>query len=104
MQRSTYIAGNLALVRDRLAAIPQVDLIEPQGTFLVWLDFRKLGLAPDDLTGFLRRQARWAITRGIAFGPQGAGFGRLNIACPRARLARALGTLTAAVAAHQTKD
>ena len=91
-----YLHGNVALVRDRLAGIPSVDLIAPEGTFLVWLDFRKLGLAPDDLTAFLRRQAHWAITRGIAFGPQGAGFGRLNIACPRARLSAALDDLHAA--------
>lgn len=98
-----YISGNLALLRARLALIPEVGLIEPEGTFLVWLDFRKLGLAPDDLTAFLREQAGWAITRGIAFGPEGAGFGRLNIACPRARLDRALDTLTAAVAAATQK-
>ena len=85
-----YLQGNLALVRDRLATIPAVDLIEPEGTFLVWLDFRRLGLAPDDLTAFLRQKAHWAITRGISFGSQGAGFGRLNIACPRARLRSAL--------------
>ena len=95
-----YIAGNLALLRDRLAALPQVDLIEPEGTFLVWLDFRKLGLAPDDLTRFLRGQAGWAITRGIAFGPEGAGFGRLNIACPRPRLESALAALATAVAGY----
>ena len=86
-------------MRARLAAINTVDLIEPEGTFLLWLDFRKLGLAPDDLTAFLRGRARWAITRGIAFGAQGAGFARLNIACPRARLARALDDLETATAA-----
>ncbi|NNE52066.1 MAG: putative C-S lyase [Sulfitobacter sp.] len=92
-----YIGGNLDLVRDRLAEIEGVDLIEPDGTFLIWLDFRDLGLAPDDLTTFLRQRAGWSITRGIAFGPQGAGFGRLNIACPRARLAAALDRLQIAV-------
>ncbi|MDJ0822983.1 MAG: PatB family C-S lyase [Paracoccaceae bacterium] len=94
-----YIAGNLALVRQRLAEIPQVHLIAPEGTFLLWLDFRKLGLAPDDLTAFLRQKAGWAITRGIAFGPAGAGFGRLNIACPRRRLDAALDSLAQAVKA-----
>ncbi len=95
-----YIEGNLDLVRARLDAIDAVDLIEPEGTFLLWLDFRKLGLAPDNLTSFLRARARWAITRGIAFGTEGAGFGRLNIACPRAQLARALDDLEAALATN----
>ena len=35
-----YIAGNLDLVRTRLAELPEIDLIEPDGTFLIWLDFR----------------------------------------------------------------
>jgi cystathionine beta-lyase len=88
-----YIEGNVSLVRARLSDIPEVSLIEPEGTFLLWLDFRNLGLQPDELTQFLRREAGWAITRGIAFGSSGAGFGRLNIACPRARLEKALDRL-----------
>ncbi len=92
-----YLRENLDLVRSRLADVPQVTLIEPEGTFLLWLDFRGLGVPPEDLTAFLRHKAGWAITRGIAFGPQGAGFGRLNIACPRARLSAALDGLITAV-------
>lgn len=95
-----YIQGNLDLIRAVLDEIPNAELIEPEGTFLLWLDFRRLGLAPDDLTAFLRQKAGWAITRGVAFGPQGAGFGRLNIACPRARLATALERLMAAAKAR----
>ena len=93
----SYIEGNLALVQARLNDIPEVTLITPEGTFLLWLDFRALGLAQDDLTRFLRKEAGWAITRGIAFGEAGKGFGRLNIACPRARLDQALDGLDAAI-------
>jgi cysteine-S-conjugate beta-lyase len=91
-----YLHGNLELVRKRLADIPEICLIEPEGTFLLWIDFRGLGFAPDDLTAFLRQKAGWAITRGLAFGQQGAGFGRLNIACPRPRLEKALDQLLTA--------
>jgi len=91
-----YLQGNLDLVRHRLAGIPGINLIEPDGTFLLWIDFRGLGFEPEDLTTFLRHKAGWAITRGIAFGQQGAGFGRLNIACPRIRLRNALDQLRAA--------
>lgn len=94
-----YIQGNLNLTRERVRDIPGVELIEPEGTFLLWLDFRGLGLVPDDLTRFLRENAGWAITRGIAFGPTGARFGRLNIACPRAQLDVALERLMRAVVA-----
>jgi cysteine-S-conjugate beta-lyase len=91
-----YLHGNLELVRKRLADTPEICLIEPEGTFLLWIDFRGLGFAPDDLTAFLRQKAGWAITRGLAFGQQGAGFGRLNIACPRPRLEQALDQLLTA--------
>lgn len=96
-----YLEGNLDVIRARLSPIPEVSFIEPEGTFLLWMDFRGLGLAPDDLTRFLRREAGWAITRGIAFGPQGAGFGRLNIACPRSRLSAALDALSRAIEARR---
>lgn len=92
-----YIAGNLALVRDRLAALAGVTLIEPEGTFLLWLDFRGLALVPDELTAFLRQQAGWAVTRGPAFGEEGIGFARLNIGCTRARLVAALDRLETAL-------
>ncbi len=94
----TYIGGNLARVRARLAGLPGVALIEPEGTFLAWLDFRALGLSDDELTGFLRHGAKWAVTRGPAFGAGGAGFARLNIACTRARLDMALDQLEKALA------
>ena len=93
----SYIEANLALVHARLNDIPEVTLITPEGTFLLWLDFRAMGLTQDDLTRFLRTEAGWAITRGIAFGEAGKGFGRLNIACPRARLDQALDGLDAAI-------
>jgi cystathionine beta-lyase len=93
-----YLQGNVDLVRERLNAIPGVELIEPDGTFLVWLDFRELGLQPDDLTTFLRNKAKWAVTKGHSFGVQGAGFARLNIACTRAKLDTALKQLKTATA------
>lgn len=99
----TYIEGNLSLVRTRLAEQPWVTLIEPEGTFLLWLDFRAMGLARDDLTRFLRQDVGWAITRGIAFGASGEGFGRLNIACPRAHLDRALDKLEHALSKHRDR-
>ena len=94
-----YLEKNLALVADRLKDIPGVALIAPEGTFLTWLDFRALRSRLDDPTAFLRDKAGWAVTRGPAFGAEGVGFARVNIACPRARLDAALDTLGAAVRA-----
>jgi cystathionine beta-lyase len=92
-----YIRGNLGLIRTRMEGLTGVELIEPEGTFLVWLDFRGLGFSADELNNFLRQKAEWAVTRGISFGPEGLGFSRLNIACPRARLERAIDKLEIAV-------
>jgi len=92
-----YLEENLLSVRNCVKDIPGVELIEPDGTFLLWLDFRGLGLAPDDLTAFLRTKAGWAVTRGQAFGREGEGFARLNIACTKAKLAKALAQLEKAV-------
>lgn len=94
----TYLETNVGLVRDRLEDIAGVELVKPEGTFLLWLDFRVLGLAPDDLTTFLRSRAKWAVTRGHAFGEQGAGFARVNIACTRAKLEAGLQQLSNAIA------
>ena len=92
-----YLGDNLDLVREKLVDVTNVDLIEPEGTFLVWLDFRDLNFPPAELTAFLRQQAGWAVTRGEAFGEEGIGFARLNIACTRARLDAALDRLASAV-------
>lgn len=92
-----YLEKNVDLVRDHLKEIPDVEMIEPEGTFLLWLDFRRMGLQPDDLTAFLRSKAKWAVTRGQAFGIEGAGFARLNIACTHAKLDAALTQLRSSV-------
>jgi cysteine-S-conjugate beta-lyase len=88
-----YLEKNVDLVRGRLKDISGVKLIEPEGTFLLWLDFRGLGLGPGGLTSVLRENAKWAVTRGEAFGTEGVGFARLNIACPRTKLETALDRL-----------
>ncbi len=100
----TYLEKNVDLARERLQNVPGVELIEPEGTFLLWLDFRQLGLESDELTAFLRNEAKWAATRGHAFGEEGAGFARVNIACTRARLDAALDQLINALDAHATRS
>ena len=93
----TYLERNVELVSSRLKNVPGVELIKPEGTFLLWLDFRQLKLSPDDLMSFLREKAKWAVTRGHAFGEEGNGFIRLNIACTRAKLDAAFDRLTEAI-------
>ena len=93
----SYLENNVQLVRDSLRNLSGIELVEPEGTFLLWVNFNGLGLEPDKLYAFLRNEAKWSITRGHSFGKQGNGFARVNIACTRATLEAALGNLALAV-------
>jgi cystathionine beta-lyase len=93
-----YLQGNIGFLRDFLQQnTPSIKLIEPEGTFLLWLDFRELGLGVRQLETFLTTEARMATNPGQWFGREGVGFVRINIACPRAVLNTALNQLEKAV-------
>lgn len=93
-----YLEENIdALQKFLQQEIPSVKLIKPEGTYLLWLDFRELGLNVKQLETFLIRQARIASNPGHWFGREGAGFARINIACPRSILIKALENLEKAV-------
>jgi len=93
-----YLQSNIAFLRSYLeSSLPQVKLIEPEGTYLVWLDFRELGLDVKVLEAFLAQKAGLALNAGYWFGREGAGFARMNIACPQSVLEEGLLRLTDAV-------
>ncbi len=94
-----YIAGNLAFLEAYIAEhIPGIEVVHPQGTYLVWLDCRRLGLEKLELKAFMLEQARVYLDDGYIFGTQGEGFERINIACPRLILVKALERIREAVA------
>lgn len=93
-----YLSDNLAFSRRFLhERLPQVRLVEPEGTYLLWLDFRALNLTERQLEDLIVNRARLWLDRGTLFGQEGAGFERINIACPRAVLQKALFQLEQAV-------
>ena len=97
-QMLVYLQANLDFLRETLKTrIPQVQLVEPEGTFLVWLDFTQLGLETKMLERFIIDQARLALNAGYWFGRQGAGYARMTIACPRSMLEAGLSRLESAV-------
>ncbi|MDD3350081.1 MAG: pyridoxal phosphate-dependent aminotransferase [Eubacteriales bacterium] len=97
-----YLLGNLAYIRDFLKEhLPQVSLVEPEGTYLVWIDFRKLGLSDENLEDLMINKARLWLDAGTMFGKGGSGFERFNIACPRATLEKAMSQLESAILALQ---
>jgi cystathionine beta-lyase len=97
-QLKAYMEKNLFLfktfVKERL---PRLTLVEPQGTYLLWVDFRALGLSRKELSDLMIRKAGLWLDEGEMFGPGGAGFQRFNIACPRKLLQKALEQLEKAV-------
>jgi len=94
----SYLHGNLNFVRRFLKEkLPQIKLVEPEGTYLIWLDFRGLGLSNEDLEDFIVNKARLWLNAGEMFGREGAGFQRMNIACPRAILEQAFQRLEEAI-------
>jgi cysteine-S-conjugate beta-lyase len=93
-----YIAGNLAALQEYVERyIPQIAVIPPEGTYLVWLDCRRLGLNNRELKRLMRQEAGVRLNDGHIFGPQGEGFQRINIACPRALLMAALQRIEVAI-------
>ncbi|HHY25661.1 MAG TPA: pyridoxal phosphate-dependent aminotransferase [Desulfitobacterium dehalogenans] len=67
-----------------------VRIIKPQGTYLVWFDFRGTGMSADEIDAFIIEKAKVAVDLGRWFGEEGAGFLRFNFACHRSILAKAL--------------
>lgn len=68
----------------------KISLIRPEGTYLLWLDCRSLGLTSDELEQLFLRKAKVRLHNGAIFGAGGSGFMRMNVACPRSVLKEAL--------------
>jgi cystathionine beta-lyase len=97
-QLLAYLQGNLEITvtwfKER---IPRIKVIAPQGTYLLWLDCRGLGLDDKELQELMREKARVGFDDGFMFGEGGSGFQRMNIACPRSILREALARIEKAV-------
>lgn len=95
-----YLQGNLDFLRDYIShELPQIKLLEPEGTYLIWLDFRGLGLCERELEDLIVNKARLWLDSGAIFGKAGAGFERINIATSRTVLKEALDRIRDAVKA-----
>jgi cystathionine beta-lyase len=86
-----YIKGNLEYVRNYVNSnLTGVKMIDLEGTYLVWLDFRGVGLEQDELEKRIIHSAKLWLDSGKIFGESGTGFQRINVACPRSILSEAL--------------
>ncbi|NLM55316.1 MAG: pyridoxal phosphate-dependent aminotransferase [Firmicutes bacterium] len=86
-----YLKGNVEYTLAELEKrMPAIKVLPPEGTYLLWLDCRALPIPPDKLNRFLATEARVALNDGAMFGQMGVGFQRMNIACPRQTITKAL--------------
>ena len=93
-----YLQGNLDFLLEYFENnIPEIKVIKPEGTYLVWLDCRHLGMNQADLRTFFREKAGVIFDDGYLFGSSGDGFQRMNIACPKATLEQALNRIKLAI-------
>lgn len=93
-----YIQGNLAYVRDFVKEnIPQIKLVEPEGTYFAWLDCSGLGLSAETLNDLIINKANLWLDAGDIFGQIAEQFQRIVLACPRETVVKAMENLKAAV-------
>lgn len=75
----------------------EINIIEPEGTYLVWMDCKKLGMDNRHLKQFFKQEAKVGLNDGLSFGKDGEGFMRMNIACPHATLEQGVGRILSAL-------
>ena len=86
-----YVRDNIAFAKTYVEKnLPGVRMIDTQGTYLIWLDFRQMGLTVEELDHKIIYEAGLWLDSGKIFGKTGEGFERINVACPRAVLQEAL--------------
>lgn len=82
-----YIEENFNYIVDYIQKeIPQITVYKPEGTYLLWLDCRKLRLSAEKIHDFLLKECHLAVNDGTFFGKEGKGFVRMNAACPRSMI------------------
>ena len=96
-----YIEGNIDFLRKYIKEeLPQIKMTEPEGTYLIWLDFRGLGLSENELEDLIVNKAGLWLDAGAVFGKSGEGFERINVACSRDFLKTGLDRLKGAIYTH----
>lgn len=95
-----YLRGNYEYLRDYFVRhLPDYPVLPLEGTYLAWVDCRASGIASGALAARLLEKHRLMLSPGEMYGPGGEYFLRVNLACPRARLAEALERLAAGLKA-----
>lgn len=98
LQCKSYLQGNLDFLRTFLRdKLPEIKLVEPDGTYFAWLDCSALGLTASELKALVVTKARLWLDDGYIFGKKSFQFQRVVLACSQKTLAQALEQLEATV-------
>lgn len=90
-QQNEYLTGNADLVISYLGEhAPKIHVVKPEGTYLMWLDCRELGLTSAEICDRLVKEQGLAMGSGAGYGDNAEGFMRFNIGCPRTTLMQGL--------------
>lgn len=93
-----YLQENFKYLKDFMKIhVPKAKVIESEATFLAWIDLREFGLNGKELEEFLNKESKVILSQGYSFGSNGDGFVRLNLACSREVLKKALERLEMAL-------
>ncbi len=97
-----YITGNMEYVRDFVKKnLPKAYFVEPEGTYLIWIDFSGYGFTSAELEHVMVDEAKLWLDSGKVFGPATEQFERFNLACPRSTVEQAMKQLKAALDMHK---
>ena len=92
-----YIWGNVCYMKDFVEKnFPKAHFVDPDGTYLTWVDFSGYGLEDDDLEHLMVEEAKLWLDSGAIFGPETKQFERFNLGCPRSVVEQAMKQLKAA--------
>lgn len=93
-----YLLENVNVTKEFIEEhLPELQVVEAEGTYLLWIDCTKLNLSDDELKNRLLDKGKLALEPGTKYGPGGEGFVRMNIACPRETLMDGLERLRTAL-------
>ncbi|WP_211746677.1 MalY/PatB family protein [Paenibacillus sp. Marseille-Q4541] len=96
-----YIYDNMVYVADYIQTnLPELKVVIPESTYLLWIDFRELQMPHKELYQFLLHKAGLVFSSGTDFGEHGEGFMRMNVACPKSLLEEAMHKLKEALQAR----
>ncbi|MBO7587170.1 MAG: PatB family C-S lyase [Bacteroidales bacterium] len=103
LQLLDYLQANIDFTEQYLQKhLPKVTMMRPEASFLIWMDFRALGLSHKELVDKMLYDAKVGLNSGLDYGPDGEGFMRMNIGTPKAIVKEALDRITSALSAYAT--